>query len=507
MKFGLTENIIEKINIVFEDNSRVDKAIIFGSRAKGNYREGSDIDIAIKGRGLTFSDLLELSVKLDELNLNYKVDLLDYGTIKEKDLIEHIDRIGIEFYSRRKKTEFGEIPTEWELKKIIELKSSAKNAIAMGPFGSNIKAENFVSKGVPVIRGTNLNFNRYVGGEFVFLNDEKADELKGSNCKPGDLVYTHRGTIGQVGIIPEGQYPRYVISQSGMKLTVDENKINSEFLFYFFKSKTGQYQLLKNEAQVGVPCISNPLTTLKEIEVPVPKLSEQAQIVAILSSLDDKIDLLTRQNKTLEQLAETFFRQWFVEEAEKYNPSKLEDWIFFDPKEKMDKQKTYQMFEMKCLSNNNMSIEEGIIREVSSATTFKNGDTLLAKITPCLENGKTGFVMDLAENEIARGSTEFIVMRSKGQVSPYWIYCLARSKDFRDSAIQSMTGTSGRQRVQIDLLKTYRVNVDLKRMQEFHVRSEAYFKKIKTNLDQIHTLIQLRDTLLPKLMNGEVRIN
>ncbi len=121
--------------------------------------------------------------------------------------------------SEWKETDFGKIPKSWELKKIIEIKSDDKRAIAMGPFGSNIKAENFVETGVPVIRGTNLNFAKYVDGEFVFLTKEKATELIGSNCKSGDLVFTHRGTIGQVGLIPENKYTRYVISQSGMKLT------------------------------------------------------------------------------------------------------------------------------------------------------------------------------------------------------------------------------------------------------------------------------------------------
>ena len=145
--------------------------------------------------------------------------------------------------SEWKEAEFGNIPLDWELKKIIDLKSSEKSAIAMGPFSSNIKAENFVSDGVPVIRGTNLNFDKYVGGNFVFLNQEKADELKGSNCKPGDLVFTHRGTIGQVGMIPKGKYSRYVISQSGMKLTVDDTKISNEFLFYFFKISAGKKRI------------------------------------------------------------------------------------------------------------------------------------------------------------------------------------------------------------------------------------------------------------------------
>src|SRR5690606_30237764 len=194
--------------------------------------------------------------------------------------------------SEWKETEIGKIPSNWDLKKVIEIKAADKRAIAMGPFGSNIKAENFVDKGVPVIRGTNFNYDKYVDGDFVFLTEEKADELIGSNCKAGDLVFTHRGTIGQVGLIPKGKYPRYVISQSGMKLSVNQNLMDEEFLFYFFKSEVGQNQILKYESQVGVPSISNPLTSLKEIEVPVPQLSEQHAIASVLSSLDDKIDLL-----------------------------------------------------------------------------------------------------------------------------------------------------------------------------------------------------------------------
>jgi len=187
---------------------------------------------------------------------------------------------------------------------------------AMGPFGSNIKAENFKNSEVPVIRGANLNYHRYVGGEFVFLTGEKADELRASNCFPGDLVFTHRGTIGQVGIVPHGKYPRYVVSQSGMKVTPNPKLLDNMFLFYFFKSDMGQHELLQHEAQVGVPSISSPLSSLKSVNLLLPPLAEQKAIAEVLSSLDDKIDLLRRQNKVLEAMAETMFRQWFVEEAE-----------------------------------------------------------------------------------------------------------------------------------------------------------------------------------------------
>ena len=155
-------------------------------------------------------------------------------------------------------TEFGQIPAEWELKTVDEIKSSEKYSMSMVPFGSNITVDNFISEGVPVIRGVN------------------------SNCKSGDLVFTHRGTIGQVGLIPfKTKYERYIISQSGMKLTVDSGKVDPLFAFYFFKSRYGQFQLLKNESQVGVPSISTPLTSLKEIEIPIPPLIEQTSIASI----------------------------------------------------------------------------------------------------------------------------------------------------------------------------------------------------------------------------------
>jgi type I restriction enzyme S subunit len=246
-----------------------------------------------------------------------------------------------------------------------------------------------------------------------------------------------------------------------------------------------------------------------------PPLPEQKSIASVLSSLDDKIDLLHRQNKTLEALAETLFRQRFVrrpeiiegEEAEEgWETKGLEDLIIFDPREKVSSSIEYTFFDMKCLSDSSMTISEGIKRTVNSGSAFRNGDTLLAKITPCLENGKTGFVMNLDGDELARGSTEFIVMRAKEGVSPYFVYCLARYSDFRNTAILSMTGTSGRQRVQAAVLKDYEIKYSKAIMDRFHSACHLHFKKIKQNQIQIHTLTRLRDTLLPKLMSGEVRV-
>lgn len=403
-----------------------------------------------------------------------------------------------------KETEFGKIPNEWGLKKIIDLKSPEKSAIAMGPFGSNIKAENFVLDGVPVIRGTNFNFDKFVGGEFVFLNNEKADELKGSNCKPGDLVFTHRGTIGQVAIIPEGKYERYVISQSGMKLTVDKTKIKTEFLFYFFKSKAGQFQLLKNEAQVGVPSISNPLTTLKDLDVPVPEISEQIQIASILSSLDDKIDLLHRQNKTLEQLAETLFRQWFVEAAEKswekMPLSSIADFLNglacqkFPPKNQTDK---LPVLKIKELSSGITDNSDWASTDIKQEYIVKNGDVIFAwsaSLMVIIWNGQDCILNQHLFKVTSKDYPKWF----------YYLWCKYHLAEFISISVSHATTMGHIKRGDLDeAMVLVPSTEELKKMT---ISIEPIFDKMIINHNQIRTLTQLRDTLLPKLMSGDVRV-
>ena len=132
-------------------------------------------------------------------------------------------------------------------------------SIAIGPFGSRMKSDCYVEDGIPVIRGTNITGGPTFDGEFVYITEEKADTLGSSNVYQSDLVFPHRGSIGEVGIILEDK--RYVLSSSLMKLTCDREKVNPKFLYYFFKSSTGRHELLKNASQVGTPGIGQPLTS------------------------------------------------------------------------------------------------------------------------------------------------------------------------------------------------------------------------------------------------------
>jgi len=411
--------------------------------------------------------------------------------------------------SEWKKTEFGKIPVEWELKEISDLKAEEKYAISMGPFGSNIKVENFVLTGVPVIRGTNLNYDKYVDGEFVFLTQDKADELGSSNCRSGDLVFTHRGTIGQVCLIPSGKYDRYVISQSGMKLTVNDNKIDNEFLFYFFKSKYGQYQLTKNEAQVGVPSISNPLTTLKSLKIPAPHLPEQRAIASILSSLDDKIDLLHRQNKTLEQLAETLFRKWFVEPVRRggeaddgWEAGTIEGEFDFimgqSPMGSFLNENNEGMIFYQGRTDFDFRFPKPRVYTTSPTRLAKKFDTLVSVRAPVGDMN-----MAIEECCLGRGVAAF---RYKFDSAFYsYTYYKMRSlmeqiKQFEDSG--TVFGSIGKD----DFKKLKNIISPKKLIKEFQNKVKSMDDKIFLNTNQIRTLTKLRDTLLPKLMSGVVRV-
>ncbi|WP_337016474.1 restriction endonuclease subunit S [Leclercia sp. AS011] len=201
--------------------------------------------------------------------------------------------------------------SKWPVVLIDDIKADLKNAITIGPFGSRMKSDCYVESGIPVIRGTNLGPTPNFINEFVYITIDKADELASCNVYKNDLVFPHRGSIGEVGIVEHDK--RYVLSSSLMKLTCDPHKACPKYIYYFFKSNQGRHELLKNSSQVGTPGIGQPLSSLKAIELPLPTLNEQSKIAKILGELDEKIELNQVINQTLEQMAQALFKSWFVD--------------------------------------------------------------------------------------------------------------------------------------------------------------------------------------------------
>ena len=185
--------------------------------------------------------------------------------------------------------------------------------IAMGPFGSNIKVECFVNEGIPVLNGSNLNGFFLTEDSFRYVTEEKADSLGRANAHRGDIVITHRGTLGQIVCIPEtSKHDRYVISQSQFRVKCNE-KVLPEYLVYYFHTAIGQHKLLSNASQVGVPALARASTTFQKIEVEIPDIKTQQKVVSVLNAIEAKINVNHSINENLLDQMQALYKSWFVD--------------------------------------------------------------------------------------------------------------------------------------------------------------------------------------------------
>lgn len=199
----------------------------------------------------------------------------------------------------------------WNTVQFEDLAADSRNAIVGGPFGSNLVSSDYTETGVPVIRGQNMGDGRWVKGPFAFVSEDKADSLRANLARPGDIVFTQRGTLGQVALVPEGPWDRYVVSQSQMKATLNPTVADPLFVYYYFTSPSEQSYIVANAVQTGVP--HSNLGQLRAHPVRVPPLPEQRAIASVLGALDDKIEQNRRTARALERLARAIFRAWFVD--------------------------------------------------------------------------------------------------------------------------------------------------------------------------------------------------
>lgn len=199
---------------------------------------------------------------------------------------------------------------EWKHYKMDELIEE----ISMGPFGSDVKKEFYVDNGVPILNGSNLQGFKLQEDSFGYLTKEKADSLKKCNAHRGDIIVTHRGTLGQIVYVPvNSKYDRYVISQSQFRFRCKADLVDVQYLVYYFHTREGQYKILANASQVGVPALARATSTFRLIDIKLPPLATQRRIASILSSLDRKIELNNKINAELEEMAQAIFKNWFVD--------------------------------------------------------------------------------------------------------------------------------------------------------------------------------------------------
>lgn len=487
MKFGLEVQVIENIISVLEQYPKVDKAFIFGSRAKGNYRSDSDIDIAIKGNGITTDDIIAISVAIETKGITHKFDLIDYHSIKEPALKEHIDRVGIEFYSRWKKYKLEEIAT-----------------IQTGPFGSQLHMSDYKTTGTPIITVEHLGENKILHDNLPLVSNEDKERLIKYTLKEGDIVFSRVGSVDRRAYV-SNEEDGWMFSGRLLRVRVDKDKICPKFLSFYFGQESFKETIRRIAVGATMPSINT--TILSEIEVVIPHKKEQTAIASVLSSLDDKIDLLHRQNKTLEQLAETLFRQWFVEEAEEsWEREPLGNYVTIkrggSPRPIHDYISETGLNWLKISDVTGIDspfifeIKEKIKEEGLSKTTFlKKGSLILSNsATPGIPK-----ILDV-DSCIHDGWLHF----PKSKFSNEFLYLFFK---FIKPELLQLGNGSIFTNLKTDILKEYVLAIpDKKTLDIFDEQVKTIFKKLYTNTTQIRTLSQTRDTLLPKLMSGEVRV-
>lgn len=188
------------------------------------------------------------------------------------------------------------------------------NGAVDGPFGSNLKASSYSKSGIPVIRGSNLSIglSRFDSSEFVYVKDETLERLKRSECLPGDIIFTKKGTLGQTGFISNDlKYKKYLLSSNQMRLRVNTSIADPEYVYYWVSSNESIEKIKRDSEFTGVPKIN--LDYLKKFPIKLPKLAIQKSTANVLRSIDNKINLNTQTNQTMESIAQAIFKSWFVD--------------------------------------------------------------------------------------------------------------------------------------------------------------------------------------------------
>lgn len=396
---------------------------------------------------------------------------------------------------------------------------------------------------IRLVRGDNVIQGRLRWDSAMRWPAEQGDGIERYRLEQGDVVIAMDRPWIEAGLkyarIGEGDLPALLVQR--VSRLRGKGELDQAFLYFLIGSREFTDHVLAVQTGTAVPHISS--GQILDFRFRLPSFGEQRAVAGVLSALEDKIEQNRQTARALERLARAIFRAWFVD----FEPVKAkaagatafpsmpqpvfdalptrfvdsaigpvpEGWLStavsaafeVNPSRSLRKDAPAPYLDMKNMPTEGHAPDSWIVRPFGSGMRFMNGDTLVARITPCLENGKTAFVDFLDDGQIAWGSTEYIVLRPKPPLPPVFAYCLARTGEFRDFAIQNMTGTSGRQRVAPTSMDHFRVAMPSESAAMcFGEIVRPLFNCIRAGMDESRKLAAMRDYLLPKLLSGKVRV-
>ena len=384
--------------------------------------------------------------------------------------------------------------------------------IAMGPFGSNIKVSCFVDSGVPVLNGSNLEGFSLSEKTFRYVTRKKADSLNKANAHRGDIVITHRGTLGQIVFIPQdSKYDRYVISQSQFRVRCND-KVLPEYLVYYFHAPIGQHKLLSTASQVGVPALARPSSTFQQIEVVLPELSIQKCVVEIISTIQKKIVNNQELNDNLEQQAQSYFQELFVDNADPEwaigtisdlgtvvggsTPSKAKPEYYTESGIAWITPKDLSINKSKFVSHGENDITELGLKN-SSAAIMPEGTVLFSSRAPI------GYIA-IAAGEVTTNQG-FKSVVPKPEIGTPFVYFFLKNTL---PVIEGMASGSTFKEVSGSTMKNVPAVIpDAETLAKFSDFCAPIFAQQRILEEQNQSLATLRDNLLPKLMSGEIDVS
>jgi type I restriction enzyme S subunit len=314
----------------------------------------------------------------------------------------------------------------------------------------------------------------------------------------GAVLLTSRAPIGYVAIAGKA-----LATNQGFKSLIVKPKLASNYYLYYWLKGNTEYL---NSLGTGTTFAEISGSVIKDIEITLPPLKEQQAIAEVLSSIDDKIDLLHRNNKTLEEMAETLFRQWFVEGAkEDWGVKRLDDICSHIKKSVNPKKEGSTLF----LHYSLPAYDNGKRPELTEASAIlsnkyliQQDDMLISKLNP--RTPRVWMIGNTALNSIC--STEFQVYRAKEDCYRAFSYCFLKTQQVTDTLAGAASGTSGsHQRVNPEDISALEFTLPpIELLQRFQSVVKPSFDKIQLNNQTILNLETTRNSLLPKLMSGQV---
>lgn len=364
-----------------------------------------------------------------------------------------------------------------------------KEAFAMPLRNGLTKPSKVRGSGIPMVNMKEIfAYNKIYDDTPMELVPVTEKELENTSLEFGDLLFARQSLTeeGAGKVCIYNGHQTKVFESHLIRCRLDQSRFNSDYFYYFFSSSTGKALVSTIVQQTAAAGIRG--SDLQELEIPVPPLPEQKAIASVLSSLDDKIDLLHRQNKTLEAMAETLFRQWFIEEAK-------EDW------EDGTLDQLIDLKYGKALKQEDRSGSGYPVVASSGIVGFHNNYLVKGPSIVIGRKGTLGKVYFMEDNFYPIDTSYFIQTKTSGS-NLIFEYYLLKSLDFAN--MNSDSAVPGLNR---NIALGTQIQVPPEELiLSFNGTAQPWFSKIHSNTKQIQTLEKLRDTLLPKLMSGEVRV-